>query len=70
MVGGDKLSYELDASSPVAIIVEATLVSNSLISDAVRGSCFLICDLKNFFLATPMQRPGYMKIARIYFLQI
>ena len=37
-----------------------------MISDEARGARFLSFDLKDFLLATPMQRPEYMKIAWKY----
>ena len=38
------------------------MLINSVISDAKHVAQFLSCDLKDFFLATPMARPEYMKI--------
>ena len=38
-----------------------------MISDTARGARFLSCNLKDFFLATLMQRPEYMKITYTYF---
>ena len=35
---------------------------NSVISDAQKGARFLSADLKDFFLATPMDNPEYMRI--------
>ena len=67
VVGGDKLPYELDASSPAASMLETKLVANPVISDAARESRFLSCDLKDFFLATHIQRPEYINMAWIYF---
>ncbi len=62
VVGGDKLDYHEDAASPAASLLETKILINSTISDAHRGAKFLSCDLKDFFLATPMDRPEYMRI--------
>ena len=62
VVGGDRLSYPNDPASPAASLLETKLLLNSTISDAHKGARFLTCDLKDHFLASPMQRPEYMKI--------
>ena len=61
-VGGDRLSYPSDAGSPSALLLEAKLLINSTISDADTGARFLSADIKDFFLATPMDVPEYMQI--------
>ena len=66
-VGGDKLEYESDAGSPAASLVETKLTLNSTISDAHRGARFMSADLKDFFLATTMEEPEYMRIPYKYF---
>ena len=62
VVGGDKLSYDEDAGSPAASLLETKVIINSVISDADKGAKFMSCDLKDFFLATPMKKPEYMRI--------
>jgi len=62
VAGGDKLEYEADAGSPAASLLEAKLLFNSVISDAAKGARFFSCDLKDFFLASPMKNPEYMRI--------
>jgi hypothetical protein len=62
VVGGDKLSYDHDPASPAASLLETKLILNSTISDAKEGARFFSCDLKDHFLASPMERPEYMKI--------
>ena len=42
VVGGDKLSYDNDAGSPAASLVESKLILNSTISDAQRRAHFII----------------------------
>ena len=67
VVGGDKLEYASDAGSPAANLLDTKILLNSVISDAKNGAKFLSCDLKDFFLATPMDEPEYMKIPWQYF---
>ena len=62
VAGGDKLTYDSDASSPATNMLETKLLLNSVISDARRGAKFISADLKDFFLASPMARPEYMKM--------
>ena len=62
VVGGDKLEYNSDAGSPAASLLETKLLLNSVISDSKKGARFLSADLKDFFLATPMDNPEYMRI--------
>ena len=70
VVGGDHLVYEDYPGSPAASMIETKLLLNSVISDAQQGSIFMICDLKGFFLATPMIQPEYMKIHIQFFRKI
>ena len=67
-VGGDKLDCPYDAGSPAASIVETKLILNSTISDAKDGARFLSADLKDHFLASPMEENEYMRIHARYFL--
>ncbi len=65
-VGGDKLKYDDDAGSPAASLLETKLIVNSTISDASKGARFACADLKDFFLASPMEKPEFMKIKYKY----
>ena len=67
VVGGDKLSYNDDPGSPAASLLETKILINSVISDAGNGARFMSLDLKDYFLATPMERPEYMKVLLKYF---
>ena len=58
--GGNKLSYPLDDGSPAADMLETKILINSTISDAHKGAQFMSTDIKDFFLASPMERPEYM----------
>ena len=61
-VGGDKLTYLDDAGSPAANLMETKLLVNSIISHAAMGARFMSADIKDYFLATPMERAEYMKV--------
>ena len=63
VVGGDKLHYDDDAGAPAASLLETKLLINSVVSDASKGAKFMTLDIKDFFLATPMPTPEYMKIS-------
>ena len=63
VVGGDRLTYNDDAGSPAAFLLETKILLNSVISDAKNGAKFMTCDLKDFYLATPMDKPEYMRIS-------
>jgi hypothetical protein len=67
-VGGDKLECKYDAGSPAASLLESKLIINSTISDAHQGARFLSADLKDHFLASPMEETEYMRIHSKYFL--
>ena len=68
-VGGDKLSYDKDAGSPAANLLETKILLNSTISDANKGARFMSLDIKDHFLATPMRDPEYMRVPFKYFPQ-
>ena len=57
VVGGDKLTFDNDASSPAASMLETKLLVNSVISDAASGARFATLDIKDFFLASTMKKP-------------
>ena len=67
VVGGDKLPYANDSGSPAANLLDTKIILNSFISQASKGARFLSCDLKDFFLTTPMATSEYMKIPYKYF---
>ena len=62
VAGGDKLPYLDDAGAPAASILETKILLNSVISDAAAGAKFASFDIKDFFLATPMEKPEYMRL--------
>ena len=64
VVGGDKLDYPDDPASPAAGLLQTKLLINSTISDAKKGARFMSMDLKDHFLASPMERPEFMRVHR------
>ena len=67
VVGGDRLPYEIDTGSSALNLVETNILLNSTISDANDGAKFMSCDLKDFFLPSPMEKSEYMKVPIKYF---
>ena len=47
-VGGDRLDYPFDSTSPAASLVETKILINSVIPDATHGARFLTLDIKDF----------------------
>ena len=68
-VGGDKLDYDGDASSPAASLIETKLLINSVISVAKNGARFFTFDIKDQFLQSMLPEPEYMRIHSRYFFQ-
>ena len=66
-VGGDKLTYPYDAGSPTTDLLESKILINSTISDAKIGARFCSADIRDMFLASPMERPEYMKVLYKHF---
>ena len=65
LVGGNRLPYVTDTGSSTSNLILTKNLLNSTISDA--GTSFLSCDLKDFFLDAPIDRPEYIKIPIQYF---
>ena len=55
VVGGDKLPYSGDTSSPATSILDTKLIVNSVISDSSEGVRFLSTNLGDFFLGSEMK---------------
>ena len=66
-VGGNKLDYLHDATSPAASLIETKMLLNSVISDSSKGARFFTLDIKDFFLQTHIQDHEYMCIHKKYF---
>jgi hypothetical protein len=59
-VGGDQIEYPGDKSTRTAGLTTAKMLFNSTISTP--GARFLVIDIKNFYLNTPLARYEYMFI--------
>jgi hypothetical protein len=53
-VGGDQIEYPGDKSTRTAGLITAKIIINSVIS--TKGARFLVVDIKNFYLNTPLTR--------------
>ena len=62
MVGDDQLPCFDDPGSPTANIIETKLLLNSVIPDTAKGVRFMSIDLKDHFLASPMDKCEYVQI--------
>ena len=54
-VGGDKLDYEENESSPAVSLLDTKILSNNVISDTDKGAIYCTADIKNFYLNKPMK---------------
>ena len=61
-IGGDRLDYNDDAGSPAVNLLETKILLNSIISDADKGAQFMSADIKDHFLATPMDHPEFIQV--------
>jgi hypothetical protein len=58
--GGDRINYPEDVGTPTADMTLIKMMLNSVIS--TRGAKFVMVDIKEFYLNTPMKRYEYMHI--------
>jgi hypothetical protein len=59
-VGGNRINYPGDVSTPTADLLTVKLLLNSVIS--TKGAKFMTLDIKNFYLMTPLKRKEYVKM--------
>jgi hypothetical protein len=59
-VGGNLIDYPGDVSTPTADLVTAKILFNSVVSTP--DAKLMCCDVKNFYLCTPMERYEYMRL--------
>ena len=59
-VGGNKINYPGDVGTPTAGMLLVKILFNSIIS--TEGATFMIADIKNFYLMTPLKRSEYIKL--------
>ena len=53
-IGGDRINYDGDCSTPIANLLTVKLLLNSVIS--TDGAKFMTIDIKNFYLKTPLEQ--------------
>ena len=59
-VGGDRINYPFDVSTPTSNLTTIKLLWNSVLSTP--GAKFFGLDVANFYLGTPMERPEFMRL--------
>lgn len=59
-IGGDRIEYPWDVSTPTADLITSKIHINSVISTV--GAKFMTADIKNFYLNTPMECYEYMRL--------
>ena len=59
-VGGDRINYPYEVSTPTADLPTIKILWNSVLSTP--KAKFITMDLENFYLGTPMSRPEYMRL--------
>ena len=59
-VGGDRVNYPFEVSTPTADLPTIKMLWNSVLSTG--GAKFLTMDVANFYLGMPMARPEYMRL--------
>ena len=59
-VGGDRIVYDGNVSTPTADLTTVKCLLNSVIS--TKGARFMTMDIKDFYLNNPMERYEYMRI--------
>ena len=67
VAGGNRLKCLFDTGSQATSMLETKLLINSTISDDKKGARFMGADIKDYFLASPLKKPEYMKVKYKYF---
>ena len=68
IVGGDRMEYEGDPSSPVVSLLNTKLFLNSVISDAYKGVRFATTDIKKTLpLESDATIPIYAYSSKIFY---
>jgi hypothetical protein len=60
VAGGDRVHYPGNAGTPTADLLTVKLLINSIISTT--SARFMMLDIKDFYLNTPMARYEYMRL--------
>ena len=63
--GGERLNYPVNPSSPAVSILDAKIKINSTISNAKNGARYMVINIKNFYLGTPMEYYQYLHMHHI-----
>ena len=53
-----------DEDSPATSLLETKIHLNSVISNAKHGTCYMLLDLKEYSLATPMAQHQFYKLSQ------
>ena len=59
-VGGNRINYPGKVATPIADMLVAKILFNSVIS--TRGAQFMMIDISNFYLMTLLKRPEYIRV--------
>ena len=59
-MGGNRINYPGEVATPMAEMLMAKLLFNSVIS--TEGAKFMTMDISNFYLMTPLPRPEYLRL--------
>ncbi len=59
-VGGDRINYPGEVTTPTAEMLVAKMLFNSIIS--TRGARFMTMDISNFYLMTPLHQPKFIRM--------
>ena len=68
-IGGDRLDYDGNSTSPEASLLETKLFINRTISDGKYGAKCITVDLKDHFLQSELKTPQYMQLHNKYFFK-
>ena len=66
-IGGDKLDYHDNSTSPAASLIDTKILINSVVSDAKSGARFPTIDIIDYFLQSTLPVAEYMRIHSKYF---
>ena len=60
IVGGNRINYTGEVATPTAEMLVAKFLFNSVIQ--TKRAQFMIMDISNFYLMTPLARPEYIRV--------
>jgi hypothetical protein len=59
-VSSDRVNYPGEVATPTSDMLVAKILFNSII--LMRGARFMMIDISNFYLMTPLKRPEYIRM--------